>query len=117
MYCLGAVRRHDAELAPVIGGELALKPFYIFIVVPAVAHAVFDHANFMVGDPRPGHIYLFHFDYLPFLTSGTAGAPTTIVFGGTSFTTTAPAPTMAFSPTVMRGNTVAPAQIHPFVRT
>ena len=30
-----------------------------------------------------------------------AGLPATIVFGGTSFVTTLPAPTMAFSPTVM----------------
>ena len=33
------------------------------------------------------------------------------VFGGTSFVTTLPAPTMAFSPTVMPPNRVAPEPI------
>ena len=40
-----------------------------------------------------------------------AGLPATIVFGGTSFVTRLPAPTMAFSPTVMPPSSVAPEPI------
>ena len=40
--------------------------------------------------------------------------PPTTVFAGTSFETTAPAATTAFSPTVTPGSIVAPAPIHAF---
>src|SRR6516225_4228274 len=47
-----------------------------------------------------------------------AGLPTTIVFVGTSFVTTLPAPTMAFSPTLTRERIVAPEPIDaPFLTT
>ena len=41
-----------------------------------------------------------------------AGTPPTIVFGGTSAVTTAPAATTEFSPMVTPGNIVAAAPIH-----
>ena len=41
-----------------------------------------------------------------------AGLPTTIVFGSTSFVTTAPAPTMAFLPIVTPPKIVAEPPIH-----
>ena len=41
-----------------------------------------------------------------------AGIPPTIVFAATSFDTTAPAATTAFSPMVTPGSIVAPAPIH-----
>lgn len=43
-----------------------------------------------------------------------AGTPPTIALAGTSPVTTAPAATMAFSPTVTPGKMVAPAPIHAF---
>ena len=43
-----------------------------------------------------------------------AGLPTTIVFAGTSFVTTAAAPTIAFSPIVTPGKIVTPAPIQAF---
>ncbi len=41
-----------------------------------------------------------------------AGLPTTRLFGGTSFVTTAPAPMMAFSPTITPARTIAPPPSH-----
>ena len=50
--------------------------------------------------------FLFHSLLISF-----AGMPPTTVFGSTSLVTTAPAPTMAFSPTVTPGRIAAPAPI------
>lgn len=41
-----------------------------------------------------------------------AGTPATMTLSGTSFVTTVPAATMAFSPTVTPGRMIAPAPIH-----
>ena len=53
-------------------------------------------------------------DYSSILRMIRAGIPPTIVSGGTSLLTTAPAATIEFSPTVTPGNIVAPAPIHAF---
>jgi hypothetical protein len=44
-----------------------------------------------------------------------AGMPPTTVLSGTSFETTAPAATIAFSPTVTPGKTTTPAPIQTFL--
>lgn len=41
-----------------------------------------------------------------------AGTPATMTLSGTSFVTTVPAATMAFSPMVTPGRMIAPAPIH-----
>src|SRR5688572_30150597 len=89
-----AVRRHDAVLAAVVGCELVLKLLNVVVVVPAVSHAVLDHAHFVVGDPGTSHVNRFH--QVPFLMfKGLAGTPITVVAAGTSALTKAPAPTIA----------------------
>ena len=65
------------------------------------------------ADSWKSHL-LFHFETSIFLIS-LAGTPPTIVFGSTSFVTTAPAATTAPSPIVTPARTVALAPLHTFL--
>src|SRR5678816_1017373 len=77
-----------------------------------VVPGVFLHVN--IGVHLRVHYYCsFEFKYL----KTRAGFPATIAFAGTSFVTTLPAPTSAFSPIVTFARIVAPDPIEAPLRT
>src|SRR2546425_4457924 len=119
MDSCGAIRRHDTVFTVVVLRKFLLKDFAIIIrvLVPAITHGILNDFDFMFRYPGSSHEDLFHLVSPRSFDTGVAGIPTTVIPSGTSFITTAPAPTIASAPILMWGRTVAPAHIHALTPT